>query len=117
LQDLVLRALAAGSIDRAEARDHLRWPLTEALPEHPGLSGELRAPLRSTEDKVRLAVGRYLAHRRASERLRPAGVVRVAEGYRVDVVDVHGRDAWEPAGSIWLTEGLEVLKDDLSRAV
>lgn len=113
LRDLVFRALAAGAIDRAEARDHLAWPLTEPLPEHPSLSDDLRAPLRSPTDRVRLAVDRYLADRKLSDGLRAADVTRDGDGYRVAVVDVLGRDAYEPAGVVWLTARLEVTKDDL----
>ena len=116
LRDLVFRALSAGAIDRAEARDHLAWPLTEPLPEHPGLSEELRAPLRSSADKVRLAVDRYLADRKLPDSLRAANVSRDGDGYRVTVADVQGRDAYETAGFVWLTAGLEVSKDDVRRS-
>lgn len=58
LQDLVPRALAAGRISRAQARWLLGIPMTEQLPEHPALSEEQRAPLRTQEDLLRLAAFR-----------------------------------------------------------
>ncbi|HSN99443.1 MAG TPA: XRE family transcriptional regulator [Candidatus Nanopelagicales bacterium] len=55
LLDLASRALAAGRISRAGARGVLGIPMSEPLPEHPSLSDEQRAPLRTREDLARAA--------------------------------------------------------------
>ncbi len=115
-QDLVLRALAARKLDRVAARDHLRWPLTEPLPAHPGLDEGIRAPLRSFEDKVRFAAEEYLARRPDSGRLRAGEVVSDAAGHRVSIVLAHGREDVRQAGLLWLTRGLEVSRDQLPPA-
>jgi hypothetical protein len=87
LEDLALRALAAGRIDRVQARNYLRLPLTEPLPAHPLLSEEQRAPLRSVEDKVRQHAGRYLASRRGAELFHVSSVSREPGGWRVEVIE------------------------------
>lgn len=111
-QDLVLRALATGKIDRVTARDYLRWPLTEPLPMHAELKEELRAPLRSIDDAVRLAAEKYLTTQAGGEGLYPGAVTSVPDGYLVTVMEVRGRSVLRSAGQLTLTRGLEVCKDE-----
>lgn len=111
-QDVVLRALGTGKIDREMARDYLRRPLTEPLPAHPALTEELRAPLRPMQDKIRLAAERYLADKTSANAMCTGEITSMPEGYRVAVLRVHGRHDLRAAGYLWLTRGLEVSRDE-----
>ena len=112
LQDLTLRALAAGHIDRVQARDYLQLPLTEPLPPHPLLGKELRAPLRSVEDKVRLSAARYLLRRRGGELFHTGAVSREPDGWRVELLEGQGAGPFRAAGFLRMTHGLEVREED-----
>jgi hypothetical protein len=58
--ELALGAFAQGRLDRVEVRRYLNLPLTEPLPEHPGLTDEQRKPLRHPHDRVRSVAQKYL---------------------------------------------------------
>lgn len=60
IRSLTLEALAAHRIDALRARELLGLPLTEPIPEWPGLSEQDRQPLRSPDDQARRTAQRYL---------------------------------------------------------
>lgn len=61
LQDLVLRALAAGKISPLRARAYLELSAADRLPEAPDVDEALRAPLVTTSERVEKTVLRRLA--------------------------------------------------------
>jgi transcriptional regulator with XRE-family HTH domain len=110
---VIVRALAAGRIDPAEARDHLRLSPCDELPPHEGLDEAARAPLWSGEDRARRYAERYLQGLQAMEPLYTGRVSREpGGGFRVEVVAGHGRGPFRPVGHLRMTEGLEVVWAD-----
>jgi transcriptional regulator with XRE-family HTH domain len=86
IKQLALQAFADSRIDEVQVRAYLNLPLTEPLPEYPGLSEEQRAPLRRVEDTIRGIAQQHLQE----EIVGAAGcaattVRRVPQGFEVAV--------------------------------
>ncbi len=82
---LALRAYTQGLIDGVEVRRALGLPLTEPLPEYPGLTPERRRALRTMEDRARRAVSALLAQNDATASCFASDVERTREGWRVEI--------------------------------
>jgi transcriptional regulator with XRE-family HTH domain len=106
--DLALEALAQGRIDEIDARCYLNIPLTEPLPEHPGLNDEQRAPLRHPSDRVRGVAQHYLQQIENAPPGCYAGNVSPGEdGWRVEVVQRSGDDL-VPCGHILVSYDMDI---------
>jgi hypothetical protein len=106
--DLALEALAQGRIDEIDARCYLNIPLTEPLPEHPGLNDEQRAQLRHPSDRVRGVAQHYLQQIENAPPGCYAGNVSPGEdGWRVEVVQRSGDDL-VPCGHILVSYDMDI---------
>lgn len=102
LQDLALRALARGRLDRVQARDYLRLQLTEWLPAHEALEEASRAPLLTMEENVRRRAEAVLRSEHVEPSCYAADVTREADGWRVEIHEQQGRNAARRVGHIKL---------------
>lgn len=84
LRELTMQAYAQRAIDAVEARRLLGLDLSEPLPEWPGLDESDRAPIRTTEQQVLSAAGRFLAEHR-SDHLVAVSPRRTDRGWTVDI--------------------------------
>jgi hypothetical protein len=100
-QRAVLAALVEGRLDRLRAREYLRLPHTDWLPEYPSLTDDQRAPLRSVETDVRGVAQAHLERALPDERLAAAEVT--GGGRNGWVVKVLRLPSYEPEGELWIS--------------
>jgi hypothetical protein len=105
--DLALDAFVQERIDGVQVRRYLNFPLTEPLPEHPGLSDARRAPLRRTQDRVLGIAQQYLQEVEDAWDCFATTVSPGEGGWRVEVTKRAGDDL-VPCGHILVSWDLDV---------
>ncbi len=113
LRDLVLRAVAAGRIGNARARQLLDLSSADALPPLAGLTDTGAAPPRTPEQRAALVAQRYLATRADLGGCFVARVLREGDRFRIEVeyADETNWNAPLPRGHLFVSAGFEVLAD------
>lgn len=117
IAELACRAFADGRIDALRIREFLRLPLTESLPEHPRLTPELRAPLRSVQDKVRAIAQTYLREKYADVwdhwDIGVDAVESASGGWKARVGYRHAdtNEPYRPSGHLLVSYDLKDVKD------
>lgn len=113
LRDLALRALGAGRIGGARARQFLGLSSSDSLPALEGLSEAQRAPMHTPEHRALLAAQRYLAQRADLGGYFVARVLREGDSFRVEVeyADEASWSAPVARGHLIVSAGFEVLDD------